>query len=77
MATDESLLWQTRAFIYKHFADTTRGPNIEETAQHFDIDLTQAGTLYRELHDRHAFFLEPGTLSIRMANPFSGVPTPL
>jgi hypothetical protein len=27
------------------------------------------------LHERHAFFLEPETLTIRMANPFSGIPT--
>src|SRR5687767_2808966 len=75
MSSSESLLWQARAFIYKHFAESSRAPSVEVTAQHFDIDVAQAGSLYRELHDRHAFFLEPGTLSIRMANPFSGIPT--
>ena len=71
----ESLLWQVRAFIYKHFADTTLPPSIEETAQHFNISIKEAGTLYWELHNRHALFLEPETLTIRMANPFSGIPT--
>jgi len=45
------------------------------TAQHFDISAEEAGSLYRELHERHAIFLEPGSLNVRMANPFSGVPT--
>ncbi|MGH9658253.1 MAG: organomercurial lyase, partial [Bryobacteraceae bacterium] len=75
VTANESLLWQVRAFVYKHFADTTRPPSVEETAQHFDIDVIQAGALYKELHERHAFFLEPAAFSIRMANPFSGVPT--
>jgi hypothetical protein len=75
MTINEPLLWQVRAFVYKHFADTTHPPSIEETAQHFNISIKAAGTLYKELHERHAFFLEPETLTIRMANPFSGIPT--
>ena len=69
-----SLVWQVRAFVYAHFADTTHPPSVEETAKHFNIGLEEAGTLYKELHNRHAFFLEPETLTIRMANPFSGIP---
>lgn len=72
---DDSLLWQVRAFVYDHFAETTRPPSVEDTARHFNIGISEAGTLYNELHNRHAFFLEPGTLNIRMANPFSGVRT--
>jgi hypothetical protein len=75
MHTDDSLLWQVRAFVYKHFADTTRPPGVDETAQHFNIGIEEAGTLYRELHNRHAFFLEPETLTVRMAWPFSAIPT--
>src|SRR3990172_4151543 len=75
MTTNETLLWLTRAFVYQHFADTTKPPGVEETAAHFDIEVDQAASLYRELHDRHAFFLEPGTLAIRMANPFSALRT--
>lgn len=72
---DESLLWQVRYFVYSHFADTTRPPSVEETAAHFDIKIKEAGELYKELHNRHSFFLEPNTLTIRIANPFSGIPT--
>ena len=42
---------------------------------HFNIELEETATLYKELHNHHAFFLEPETLTIRMANPFSGIPT--
>jgi hypothetical protein len=69
------ILWQVRAFVYSHFADTTRPPSVEETAAHFNIKTEEAGELYKELNNRHSFFLEPGTLTIRMANPFSGIPT--
>ena len=74
MITD-TLLWKTRAFVYNHFADTTHPPSVEDAAQHFNIITEEAGELYKELHNRHSFFLEPNTLTIRMANPFSGIPT--
>ena len=69
------LLWKVRHFVYNHFADTTHAPSVEDTAEHFNISNEEAGELYRKLHNRHAFFLEPETLTIRMANPFSGIPT--
>lgn len=72
---DENILWQIRHFVYNHFADTTHPPSVDETAAHFHISIEEAGNLYRELHNRHAFFLEPETLTVRMANPFSGIPT--
>ena len=73
--TNESLLWQVRHVVYNHFADTTHPPSVDESAKHFNISVEEAGALYKELHSRHAFFLEPETLTIRMANPFSGIPT--
>ena len=75
MHSNDSLLWQVRHFVYNHFADTTLAPKVEETARHFNISNEQAGEFYKELNNRHAFFLEPNTLTIRMANPFSGIPT--
>jgi len=75
MTLNDSLLWQVRAFVYNHLADTTLPPSVEEAAKHFNIEIAEASELYRELHNRHAFFLEPDTLTIRMANPFSGIPT--
>ena len=52
--TNESLVWQVRAFVYAHFADTTHPPSVEETAKHFNIGLEEAGALYKELHNCHA-----------------------
>lgn len=72
---DHRLLWQVRHFVYRYFADTTRPPSVEEAARHFNIGIEEAASLYKELHNRHAFFLEPATLTVRMANPFSGIPT--
>ena len=70
-----TLLWQVRHFIYTHLVDTTRPPRVDETARRFNISAEEAGALYQELADRHAIFLEPETLTVRMAWPFSGVPT--
>ena len=72
---NDTLLWQVRAFVYKHFADATYPPSVDISAQHFNISKDEASELYKELNNRHAFFLEPQTLTIRMANPFSGIPT--
>lgn len=74
-ADNESLPWEIRAYVYKHFAETTRPPSIEETSKQFSISVEQAASQYQKLHNHHALFLEPNTLRIRMANPFSGVPT--
>ena len=75
MTLDESLLWQIRHFVYTHFADTIHAPSVEETAAHFNISTEETSEYYKELHNRHAFFLDPETLTVRMANPFSGIPT--
>jgi hypothetical protein len=48
---------------------------VDITAAHFNISTEEAGEYYKELHNRHAFFLDLETLTIRMANPFSGIPT--
>ena len=72
---NDSLLWHIRYFVYNHFADTTHPPSVDVTAAHFNMSREEASALYKELHNRHAFFLELETLTIRMANPFSGIPT--
>lgn len=72
---DDTLLWQVRHFVYQHFAETTRPPDVNETARHFNITAEEAGDIYKELHNRHALFLDHDKLAIRMANPFSGIPT--
>jgi Alkylmercury lyase len=73
---DEDLLWDVRAFVYRHFAETTRPPSTQETASHFGLTPKEATSAYEDLHQRHAIFLKKGTHDILMANPFSGVETP-
>ena len=72
---DENLVWQGRHFVYSHIAETTRPPSIDETATHFGISTEEASELYKELHNRHDLFLDLDKMAIRMANPFSGIPT--
>ena len=72
----EDFIWTVRAFVYHHFVAAARPPTVDETAAHFHLSPDQAAALYRELHQRHALFLDPGTTTIRMANPFSALPTP-
>ena len=72
---DEDLVWQARHFVYSHIAETTRPPRVDEAAAHFGISIGEATELYQELHNRHALFLDLDEMAIRMANPFSGIPT--
>ena len=72
---DEDLVWQARHFVYTHIAETTRPPRVDEAAAHFRISAADATELYKELHNRHALFLDLDEMAIRMANPFSGIPT--
>lgn len=71
----DTLLWQIRHFVYSHITNTTRPPSVDETAAEFGISNEDASELYKELHNRHAMFLDFEEMAIRMANPFSGIPT--
>ena len=72
---DDNKIWELRAFIYQHFAETTRAPRLDEIVSHFALSHETAASAYEELHQRHALYLKPGTHEILMANPFSGVET--
>jgi hypothetical protein len=73
---DENLIWEIRAYIYQHFAETTRPPLVEEAASRFGLTHEQAASTYEELQRRHAILLQQGTHTIQMAWPFSGPETP-
>src|SRR5690349_4089767 len=72
----ESLIWEIRAFVYRHFAETTHPPHVDDAAARFGLTHEEAVSAYEELHQHHAFFLKPGTYQVLMANPFSGAETP-
>lgn len=73
---DEKTLWDVRAFVYRTFGETARSPGVDATAARFGLTHEQAVEAYEGLHQRHAFYLKPGTCDILMANPFSAVETP-
>jgi hypothetical protein len=68
--------WAIRLHVYRFFVENERPPTFEETAEHFNLTPDEARLAYHRLHDGHAFFLDPGTDRIRMANPLSAVETP-
>ena len=76
MQPEHLLLWPVRTFIYQHFAATTRAPHLTDIQDHFALSREETVDLLNDLHAIHALFLDPGTTNIRIANPFSAVPTP-
>jgi hypothetical protein len=75
MNIPDDLLWRSRAFIYKQFAEESRPPSVDELTRRFDVSEEFAEATFQELHDRHALFLDPVSAKVRMANPFSAIAT--
>jgi hypothetical protein len=61
--------------IYQHFAETGRPPRPEEVAERVDSDIQTVLESYPGLRAQRLLVLEEDGRSIRMASPFSGVPT--
>jgi hypothetical protein len=61
--------------IYRFFADNCRAPSYQEVADLLNAEKENVQISFHKLHDRHMIFLEPGADTIRMANPFSAIPT--
>jgi len=66
---------QVKLAIYRHFAETGRRPSPKEVAGHIGSDEGQVLEAYPRLRAMRLLVLEPDGTSIRMASPFSGVPT--
>ena len=64
-----------RHYIYTTLAGTTRPPTTLECAEHFDIPVAHVEAAYERLANAHHIALAPGSHSIWMAHPFSGLPT--
>jgi hypothetical protein len=64
---------QIRNHVYGRFVELGRAPTFAELRGELGDDVDAA--LHR-LHDAHAVVLEGDRTAIRMANPFSAVPTP-
>ncbi len=73
---EERLGWEMRSFVYAHIVEYGLPPTAEQAADEFGIEPGEARAAYEWLHDRHALFLDPESREVRMAFPFSGIPTP-
>ena len=73
---DDAFDWTVRSFIYAHIVEHERPPTAAETAPGLRVGKEGAPAAYPRLDRRHALFLQPGGDTIRMAHPFSSVPTP-
>ena len=64
-----------RRLTYGLFADRGRAPTAGEVATEAGSTAGDVEAGWRRLHDAHALVLNPATAELRMANPFSAVPT--
>jgi len=61
--------------VYRHFAETGRRPSPEDVAARADVGADRVLDAYPRLRAQRVLVLEADGSSIRMAPPFSGVPT--
>lgn len=61
--------------IYSHFAETGRRPEVTDVAREAEVEEAQAIASFQSLRAQRLLLLEPDGVTIRMAPPFSGVPT--
>jgi hypothetical protein len=66
---------EMRSFVYAHIVERGLPPLAEQAAAEFDIETGEARAAYERLHERHALFLDAETREVRMAFPFSAIPT--
>jgi hypothetical protein len=63
--------------IYEVIAETTRAPTSTEVAEALASTGAEVEAAFRRLYEKRLLVLEPGDAGrVRMAPPFSGVPTP-
>ncbi len=66
---------QVKLSVYRHFAETGRRPSPGEVAERVGSDVENVLDSYQRLRTQRLLVLEADGSSIRMAPPFSGVPT--
>ncbi len=66
---------RVRRATYRLFVELGRAPTVDETSNALDAPAADIGAAWHRLHDEHALVLQRSATEIRMANPFSAVPT--
>lgn len=64
-----------RNTTYRLFVENGSAPSAADVATAAGISLSDTEAAWRRLHDAHAIVLQPDAVELRMANPFSAVPT--
>lgn len=64
-----------RAFIYRYFRDEAAAPTVATIADRLSLSTSAVEDALERLAETHTIVLQPGTHTIWMAHPFSGVPT--
>ena len=65
-----------RQAVYQHFARTGQAPSLAQIAAELECVEDEVRAGYARLRANRVLLLEPDGETIRMAPPFSGVPTP-
>jgi hypothetical protein len=66
---------QLRAAVYRHFADRAQAPALAEMCRVMRAPPGEVRAGYARLHAKRMLVPMPGDDAIRMAPPFSGIPT--
>jgi hypothetical protein len=66
---------QVKLAVYRHFAETGQRPSLETVSARVSADAERVRSAYVRLRTQRVLTLEADGSSIRMAPPFSGVPT--
>ena len=64
-----------RNLTYHQFVERGRAPTSAELAATVGADPSEIRTIWQRLHDAHALVVHAASGEIRMANPFSALPT--
>jgi hypothetical protein len=66
---------EVKLAVYRHFAETGRRPDAREVGERAGRTVADVLDAYRSLREQRLLLLEADGATIRMAPPFSGVPT--
>jgi hypothetical protein len=66
---------ELRNLTYRLFVEHGRAPTADQVGHAADLPVSDVHAGWRRLHEAHALVLNPATIEIRMANPFSAVPS--
>ena len=66
---------KVKAAVYHYFSETGNRPSVAEISSELDIPNREVEAAYRQLARERLLVLEADGISIRMAPPFSGIPT--